>query len=98
MNSIKLAEEKVKASLLKKPLNLSALHCYKWFRKNYFNHRLIRWNSFQRLHIDVQAEESDFQTSVPCANLIKMKTCFQFILMNWNITSPQMVRDNILEG
>ena len=46
----------------------------------------------------MQAEESEFQTSVPCANLIKMKTHFQFILMNWNITSSKMVRKNILEG
>ena len=45
-----------------------------------------------------EAEESEFQTSVPCANLIKMKTHFQFILMNWNITSSKMVRKNILEG
>ena len=45
-----------------------------------------------------EAEESKFQTSVPCANLIKMKTHFQFILMNWNITSSKMVRKNILEG
>ena len=42
-----------------------------------------------------EAEESEFQTSVPCANLIKMKTHFQFILMNWNITSLKMVRKNI---
>ena len=53
---------------------------------------------FQRLQIDVQAEESEFQTSVPCANLIKVKTHFQVILMNWNITSSKMVRNNILEG
>ena len=45
-----------------------------------------------------EAEESEFQTSVPCANLVKMKTHFQFILMNWNITSSKMVRKNILEG
>ena len=45
-----------------------------------------------------EAEESEFQTSVPCANLIKMKTHFQFILMNWNIASSKMVRKNILEG
>ena len=45
-----------------------------------------------------EAEESEFQTSVPCANLIKMKTRFQFILMNWNVTSWKMVRKNILEG
>ena len=48
--------------------------------------------------MDVQAEESEFQTSLPCANLIKMKTHFHFILMNWNITSSKMVRKNILEG
>ena len=47
-----------------------------------------------------EAEESEFQTSVPSANLIQMKTHFQFILqlMNWNITSSKMVRKNILEG
>ena len=99
MNSIKLAEENVRASLLKKLLNLSTLNGCKWSsRKDYFNHCLTGWNSFQRLQIDVQAEESEFQTSVPCANLIKMKTHFQFILMNWNITSSKMVRKNILEG
>ena len=76
---IKLAEENVKASLLKKVLYLSALNCCKWSRKNYFNHCLTGWNSFQRLHIDAQAEEGEFQTSVPCANLIKMQTHFQFI-------------------
>ena len=59
---------------------------------------LTGWNSFQRLKIDIQAEEREFQTSVPCANLIKMKTHFQFILMNWNVTSSKMVRNNILEG
>ena len=37
------------------------------------------------------------RTSVSCANLIKMKTHSQFILINWNITSPKMVRNNILE-
>ena len=31
-----------------------------WSRKNDFNHFLTGWNSFQRLHIDVQAAESDF--------------------------------------
>ena len=45
-----------------------------------------------------EVEESEFQTSVPRANLVKMKTHFQFILMNWNITSSKMVRKNILEG
>ena len=45
-----------------------------------------------------EAEESEFQTSVLCENLVKMKANFQFILMNWNITSSQMVRKNILEG
>ena len=60
-----------------------------WSRKNYFNHCLTGLNSFERLQIEVQAEESEFQTSVPRANLIKMKTHFQFILMNWNITSSK---------
>ena len=44
--------------------------------------------------MDVQGEESVFQTSVPWANLIKMK----FVLMNWNITSPKVVGNSILEG
>ena len=30
MNSMKLAEENVKASLLKKVLNISAMSCCKW--------------------------------------------------------------------
>ena len=34
---------------------------------------------FQKLHADVQAEESRIQTSVPWANLIQMKTHFQYI-------------------
>ena len=38
----------------------------------------------------------DIQTSVPCANLIKMKTPFQFVHINWNITSSKMVRNNII--
>ena len=38
---------------------------------------LTGWNSFQRLHISVQAEESDFQISAPRANLIKIKTYFR---------------------
>ena len=59
------------------------------------HHCLIGWNSF---YIDLQAEESEFQASAPSANLIKMKKHFRFILMNWNITSPKMVRNNILEG
>ena len=53
---------------------------------------------FSKTSIDVQAKENEFQTAVPCANLIKMKTHFHFILMNWNITSSKMVRNNILEG
>lgn len=31
-------------------------------RKNYFNHFLIGWDSFHRLHVDVQAEGSEFHT------------------------------------
>ena len=38
----------------------------------------------------------DIQTSVPYANLIKMKTPFQFVHINWNITSSKMVRNNII--
>ena len=66
-------------------------------RKNDFNYCLTGRNSFQGPHIDVQGEEREFQTSVPCANLIKMKTLFLFILINWNITLPKMVTKNILE-
>ena len=83
MNFIELAEENVKASLLKKVLKLSALNIVvsgQWSRKSDFNHCLTGWNSFQIFHrIAVQAEEREFQTSVPCANLIKMKTHFQFV-------------------
>ena len=71
------------------------------YLRNCFNHSLTGWNYFQRLHINVinvQAEESEFQTSVPWAILIKMKTHSQFISMNWNITTPKMVRNRILEG
>ena len=66
----------MKASLLKKVLNLSALNCCKWsvVSKNDFNHCLTGWNRFQRPHIDVKAEEREYQTSVPCANFIKTKT------------------------
>ena len=53
---------------------------------------------FQKLHVDVKAKDSVFQTSVPWANLIKLKTHFQFTLMNWNITSPKIARNSILEG
>ena len=75
MNFIELTEENVKASLLKKVLKLLALNYCKWSVVS-----LTGWNSFQRFHlIAVQAEEREFQTSVPCANFIKMKTHFQFI-------------------
>ena len=47
---------------------------------------------------NVQAEEGEFQTSMLYANLIKMRTHFQFIVMNWNNTSSKMVRNNTLEG
>ena len=39
-----------------------------------FNHCLTGWNSFQIPHIDVQAEEREFQTSVPCVNWMKIDT------------------------
>lgn len=52
---------------------------------------LNRMDSFHRLHIDVQAEESEFQA---CANLVKIKKHFQFILTNYSITSPEMVSNN----
>jgi len=38
-----------------------------------------------------------FQTLVPCENPIKVKAHFQLILMNWNITLPKVVKNNILE-
>ena len=82
-------------------LNLLAVNYCEW---SLVSQKLVQsllnrgWNSFQRLHIAVQAEETSFKhASVPYANLIKMKTHFQFILMNWNITSPKMARNNILE-
>ena len=56
---------------------------------------LNRMDSFHRLHIDVQAEESEFQA---CANLVKIKKHFQFILTNYSITSPEMVSNNKPEG
>ena len=61
---MKLAEENVKASLLKKRAEFiyrlwTAVNG-QWSRKNYFNHCLTGKNSFQRLLIDVQAEESEF--------------------------------------
>ena len=37
---------------------------------------LNRMDSFHTLHIDVQAEESEFQASALCANLIKIKQQF----------------------
>ena len=59
---------------------------------------LTGWDSVHRLHIDVQAEESEFQASALCANLIKIKKHFQFILTNYSITSPEMVSNNKPEG
>ena len=101
MNWIKLAKESVKASGLKNKCWIYRLWTVvngQWSLKNYFNHCSTGWNCFQRLHINVQAEESEFQTSVPWPILIKMKTHSQFISMNWNITSPKMVRNSIVEG
>ena len=45
----------------------------------------------------IHPEERKFQTLVRCANLIKMKTHSQFILINWNITSPKMVKQHTWE-
>ena len=57
---IKLAEENVNASLLKKVPHLSALDS-----KNHFMQSLLnRTKLFSRIS-NVQAEESQFQTSVP---------------------------------
>ena len=90
---------------MKKVLNLSALNCCKWsvVSLRLFQSLLNRMEQLSQTphklnRTDVQAEESEFQISVPCANLIKMNTHFQFILMNWNISSPKMVRNNIPEG
>ena len=102
MNSIELAEENVRASLLKKLLYLSVMNCCKWslVSEKLFQSLLNQMEQFSKTanRCATEAKESEFQTSVPCANLIKMKTNFQFILMNWNITSSKMVRKNIFEG
>ena len=82
------------ASPLKKVLNLSALNCCKWSVVSY---KLFQSGTVFKDFTDVQAEESEFSNIGACANPIKMKTHFQFILMNWNITLPKMVRNNILE-
>ena len=52
---MKLAEEKEKASLLKKSAQ--------FIGSKLFNHCFTGWNSFDRLHIDVQAEEGESQRS-----------------------------------
>ena len=57
MNSTKLAEENVKASLLKKMLNLSVLNCCKWSVVLY---KLFQSGTVFKDFTDVQAEESDF--------------------------------------
>ena len=44
-----------------------------------------------------QAEESEFQTSVPCGEFDQNEETFS-VYFYWNITSPKMVRNNILEG
>ena len=81
MNSVKLARENaVEVSRPQKGL-LAAVNG-KWPRKTYFDHCLTGWNSLHRLHFDQQAGDSEFQIWASCANLIKMKTHFQFTLMN----------------
>ena len=63
-------------------VNLSALIFFKWsvvLQKLILS--LIGWNCFKKLRVHVQAEEIHFQTLIACANLIKTKTYFQFILM-----------------
>ena len=95
MNSMKLAEENVKASLLNKMLKLSGRNTVvngQWFRKNYFNQE-----QFSKTSQMYKPKKASFQTSGPCANPIKMKAHFQFILMNCNITLPKMVRNVTLE-
>ena len=100
MNSSKLAEENVKASLLKKVLNLSALNCCKWsvVSQKLFQSLLNRMELFSKTSHKCTRRRQRFQTSVPWANLLKIKTHFEFISISWNITSPKMVRNSILEG
>ena len=100
MNSIKLAEENVKAWFLKKLLNLSALNCCKWslvLQKLFQS--LLNWiEQFSKTSNRCSSQRKRVSNIGAMANLIKMKTHFQFILMNCNITSSKMVRNNILEG
>ena len=70
-------------------LNLSALNFFKWSVVSQKLFLSFGWNCFQKHRVHVQAEEIEFQTLLACANLIRTKTYFQFILMKWNITSPK---------
>ena len=88
MNSTELAEENVRASLLKKLLYLSVVNCCNghWSRKNYFNHCLIGWNSFQRLQIDVQLKPKKASFKQRCHVRIWSKWRHIFSLFWWSGT------------
>ena len=95
MNSINLAEENF--AFEKSAEFVAGLWTVlngQWFRKNYFNHCLTEWNSFQRLLIDVRAdrEESEFQTSVPCHVRIWSKWRHILSLFWWTETSWSLHR------
>ena len=47
-----------------------------WSRKRYFNHCLTGWNSFQRLHVVVQAEESEFSNIIAMCKFNKNEDTF----------------------
>ena len=90
MNSIKLAEENVRVSLLRKLLFLSVLNFVNhWSRKNYFNHCLIRLNSFQRLQIDVQLKPKEASFKHRCHVRIWSKWRHIFSLFWWTGTLLQ---------
>ena len=97
MNSVKLAEENAAEVSRPKKVLLAVVNG-QWPRKTYFDHCFTGWNSLHRLHLDQQAGDSDFQISASCAYLIKMKTHFQFTLINWNIVLTKLVTDNIADG
>ena len=93
----------LKASLLKKKCWIYRFWIVvngNWSRKNNFNHFLTGWNSFQIPHIYVQAEERVLNIAPMCEfdqNEDTLSVYCQFILINRNITSSKMVRNNILQ-
>ena len=72
------------------------------FRENRKKEIIFRSNAintvFKNFTWMYKPKKACFKTSTLWANLIKMKTHFQFILMNWNIKLPKIVRNSILEG